>query len=186
MSLVSTMSRANRGPDCSAAIRTGADRSGFRSIFSPSSRCDICIPTLAKTSRLNCRRDQAGRQASSKWPKSSSADCSDCSCGTQTAGDQRSDQIPASSATGRGAISCSSTSTFTAIPARALAPRIRPAGRLSPARWWLIGVCEMIVTPADGAIFQFEHPRRPRVGTHNAGARLRCDLPQAGARNIPP
>jgi hypothetical protein len=44
-----------------------------------------------------------------------------------------------------------------AIPARALAPRIRPAGRLSPARWWLIGVCEMIVTPADGAIFQFEH-----------------------------
>jgi hypothetical protein len=35
LSPVSTMSQANPGPDCSAAIRTGADRSGFRLIFSP-------------------------------------------------------------------------------------------------------------------------------------------------------
>jgi hypothetical protein len=72
----------------------------------------------------------------------------------QKVSDQRSDQIPAFSAAGRGAIYCSSTSIFMAIPARALAPRIRLVGRLSSARWWPIGVCEMIGTPADGAIFQ--------------------------------
>src|SRR6476659_9566165 len=60
-----------------------------------------------------------------------------------------------------------------AIPERALAPGIRPAGRLSPALWWLIGVCEMIEVPAYGAIFQFDNPRRPRDSTHKLPGAVR-------------
>jgi len=50
-----------------------------------------------------------------------------------------------------------------AIPARASAPRIRLAGQLSPARWWLIGVCETMGTPADSAVFRSYLPASPRV-----------------------
>ncbi len=143
-SLVSTMSRANLGPDCSAAIRTGADQSGFRLIFLPSSRYDICIPVLGKVSPLNCRQDLASKRASSRLPKNWSADCSESSSGIQTAADRHWDRMRASSAKEHGAIYCSSTSTFTAIPAKDLAPRIRPDGQRWPVHWWPIGGCEVV------------------------------------------
>ena len=167
------MNRANLAPACSAAIPTGAGRSGFRSIFSRSSRSGICNQLRRRLDGRTADRIGQKGEPRAGGRRARAPLARDCSCSTQTAGARRSEQIPASSATRRGAICCSSTNISTARPARVLAPRIRPAGRRWPGRWWRTGVCEMIGTPADGAIFQFDNPRRPRVSTHKLPGAVR-------------
>ena len=71
----STTNRRNRAPGSSAATRTGAVRSGYRSTFLRSSRCGICTRALAQTSPSNCRPVRACRRPSIRSPKNSSADC---------------------------------------------------------------------------------------------------------------
>ena len=120
-------------PACSAAIPTGAGRCGCRSTSCSTPRCCACTRTTATTSRSSARRAPGQMMTLLRGGAGTRRAAEpDLPAGRvrQAAGRRRGARSSTTIRT--GATWCCSTNTFTATPAPALAPAIKPAG---PDAW---------------------------------------------------